>query len=274
MKAGIDTELVIGRLRSAPKYRTIHPDTIADVVRTESTKAVDNADLENRARLKLHKVAAIYLLTTRTNHLLRGLPAADGSPAALRAFCRGVLGSHFSSAERLPDLDRIYPTIFGAVPPIRTVADVACALNPFSLPWLREVTDADYIGYDLNEAYVALSREFLTGRFTNWAIEYCDVIVTPAVVTADVALLLKTYHTIEDRAVGAGPRLVAELGSPIVVVSFPLRTMSGRNAPFTPRMVADLEAFGAARGWRIEQIALPTELLVFVHKDDPDARPG
>jgi 16S rRNA (guanine(1405)-N(7))-methyltransferase len=274
MSRDVGEHAVIDRLRAAPKYRSIHVDTIVDIVRQESAKATNKADLERRARLKLHKVVAGYLLTGRITHLLRGLADADEGDAARREFCRAVLGAHFSSAERLPDLDRFYPAVFSMVGPVGTVADLACALNTFSMPWLRDVTDAEYFGYDLNLAYVELGRAFLDSRYPRSSVIHRDVLVMPATITADVALLLKTYHTIEDRTPGAGLRLVAELGCPVVVVSFPLRTMNGRPAHFTWRLVAGITGLGARLGWQVSQVELPTELLVFVRKSGGNGAPA
>ncbi len=265
-------EAVIQRLRSAPKYRAIHPDTIADVVRQESVHAADKADLERRARLKLHRVAAGYLFTARPAHLLRSLDRLGA--ADLREFCRTALGAHFSSAERLPDLDRFYPTVFAATGPAAVVADLACAVNPFSLPWLRDVSDARYVGYDLNLSYVELDRAFLARRYPDCAVHYRDVLVDPRSITADVALLLKTYHSIEERQSGAGLRLVAELGTRTVVVSFPLKSMRGRSAPFWQVQIGQLAALGEQRGWGFDRVLLPTEELVVVRKDGGHAPPA
>jgi 16S rRNA (guanine(1405)-N(7))-methyltransferase len=267
-------QAVIERLQGAAKYRDVHVDTIVDVVRQESAKAANGPDLERRARLKLHKVAAGYLLVGRARHLLRGLAESDASHEARREYCRGVLGAHFSSAERLPDLDHFYPAIFDAVGPVDTVADLACALNPFSMPWLRDVSDTHYTGYDLNRAYVGLATAFLEGRYERWSLVHSDVLVKPAEVTADVALLLKTYHCIEDRTPGAGLRLVGALGSPIVVTSFPLKTMTGRPAAFTTPLVAQLVEAGVREGWAVRQRTLSTELLVVVDKAGADGARG
>jgi 16S rRNA (guanine(1405)-N(7))-methyltransferase len=257
---------IIDRLRVAAKYRGVHVDTIVDIVHRESAKASSSADLERRARLKLHRVVAGYLLTGRITQRVRSLAEADEGDSRQRELCRAVLGAHFSTAERLPDLDEFYATVFGAVGAVRSVADLACALNPFSLPWLREVTDAPYAGYDLNLAYVELGRAFLADRYPSCSMVHRDVLVRPKTITADVALILKTYHNMEDRQPGAGLRLVAELGSPVVVVSFPTRTMTGRPAPFTQRLLSGLTDFATERGWPVGRVELATELVVVVRK--------
>ncbi|GAA3275711.1 hypothetical protein GCM10020218_022860 [Dactylosporangium vinaceum] len=257
---------MVRRLSAAPKYSGIHPDTIAHVVHQEAAHAANDADLERLARLRLHKVVADYLLTARPGRLLRGLDAAvaDG-PDAVRAWCRTTLAGHFSTAERLPDLDEFYPAMFELTGPPADIADLACALNPFSLPWLRAATDAPYAGYDFNSALVAATGAFAAQTDPAAQVRQCDVLVTP--IEADVAILLKTYHCIEDRLAGAGLRLVAEVAARRVVVSFPLKAMHGRAAVFTRPHIDALLRLGDERGWAVRRGRLSTEEFVVLDKE-------
>jgi 16S rRNA (guanine(1405)-N(7))-methyltransferase len=261
------TRKTVERLHAAPKYRQIHIDTITDIVSREAAHATSEADLERRARLKLHKVIADYLSTARPARTLRGLDeAAAAGPEALREWCRGVLARHFSSAERLPDLDLLYPAILGLAGPAASIADLACALNPFTVPWLRAATAASYTGYDLNLSYVELGRQFLGRTDPAATVIHRDVLVAPAEIRADVALLLKTYHCIEGRRAGAALALVEDLGAACVVVSFPVRTMSGRPAPFTPAHLDKIAELARRRGWEQRRASLAQEELVAVIK--------
>lgn len=257
---------VTARLAAAAKYRDVHPDTIAEVVRRESAATTDAAELERLSRARLHKVAALHLLTTRPAALRRAVEQVDpADPAALRVWCRDVLAGHVSTAERLDDLDRFYPTVFELVPQPRTVIDVACALNVFTLPWLREVTGAGYTGYDLNATFVGAGNTFLARFFPDCAVVHDDVLTTPPP-RADLALLLKTYHCIEDRRRGAGLALVDGLAADHVVVSFPTRAMNGRAAVFARRHVDALAELARQRNWRFATAGLPSEQLVAIGK--------
>lgn len=257
---------VTARLAAAAKYRDVHPDTIAEVVRQESAATAKPAELERLARARLHKVAALHLLTTRPAVLRKAVEKVEvGDDAALRVWCREVLAGHVSTAERLDDLDRFYPTVFELVPAPRTVIDIACALNVFTVPWLREVTDATYTGYDLNATFTATGNAFLSQFFPGCRVVHGDVLTTPPP-HADLALLLKTYHCIEDRRRGAGLRLVDGLAATNVVVSFPTRAMNGRAAVFTPRHVDALAELAEQRGWRFSTATLPSEQLVAIGK--------
>jgi 16S rRNA (guanine(1405)-N(7))-methyltransferase len=262
----------VERLRVSPKYRHVHIDTITDIVGRETSLAVSEADLERRARLKLHLVVADYLLSARPSRVLRGLDeAAAGGPEALRGWCRAVLARHASTAERLADLDRLYEVVFDLTGPVASVADLACALNPFTVPWLRAVSTAGYTGYDLNHTYVELGTRFLDLADPGSTVRYQDVLVRPEEVRADLALLLKTYHCMESRRAQSALRLVDSLASAYVVVSFPLRSLSGRTAHFTEPHLARLAGLAARRGWRLHRATLTSEeLAVIVKGEDRD----
>ncbi|MFI6231662.1 hypothetical protein ACIBCR_30630 [Micromonospora echinospora] len=258
---------VIARLTDAAKYRDVHPETIADLVRREGRATGDAAELERRVRARLHKVAALHLLTARPAALRKALDRADfDDPQSRRDWCRQVLAGHFSTAERLPDLDTFYPTLFGLVPPPETVVDIACALNPFTLPWLREVSDARYVGYDFNATFVELGNAFLARTYPECEIRHEEVLADGHRVSADLALLLKTYHCMEGRRPGAGLALVDRLACRHVVVSFPTRAMNGRAAVFVPRHVQELDELARDRGWSWSRATLASEDLVAIHK--------
>jgi 16S rRNA (guanine(1405)-N(7))-methyltransferase len=262
---------VSARLRAAAKYRDVHPDTIADVVRFEHDLAsgrIEPAELERRARARLHKVAALHLLTAKVTALGKALDGVEPEgDAGLRTLCRQLLGAHMSTAERLPDLDRFYPAILDLVPAPRTIADIACALNVFALPWLREVSDARYLGYDLNAAFVRLGRAFVEAHYPDCGVVHADVL-TGDVPPADLALLLKTYHCIENRRKGAGLNLVDRLAARHVVVSFPTRALNGRAAVFAQRHVEQLTEVAGQRGWGVARVTLTSEDLLVIDKPD------
>nr|WP_281292172.1 hypothetical protein [Micromonospora olivasterospora] len=98
-------------------------------------------------------------------------------------------------------------------------------------------------------------------------VRHCDMLVTRDPITADGALLLKTYHCVEDRLSGAGLRLVAEVAANKVVVSFPLRVMNGRAAVFTRPHNDALSRLADERGWAVRRARLSTEEFVDVDKE-------
>lgn len=261
---------VVARVAAAPKYRAIHPDTIRSIVAGEAASGGRPAEVERRARRRLHRAAALFLATASAAELLARLRAAADQPGFdLRSWCRDAMARHVSTAERRDDLDALYPTILGLLPEApTTLADVACAYNVLALPWLRDAASSvPYVGYDFNADVVALGREVLARTGGPGGLVHADVVVTPDVVTEEVALLLKTYHCLEARAAGSGLALVEDLRAPTVVVSLPTRGGGGRTYGFGGGHGARIEARATERGWSIATARLDSEEIWAIAKD-------
>jgi 16S rRNA (guanine(1405)-N(7))-methyltransferase len=176
------------------------------------------------------------------------------------------MAMHLSSAERLDDLDEFYGRLLELVGPVASLADLACAYNPLTLPWLRDRTDAGYVGYDFNATFVDLGRRFAAHVDPTARLVHADVLTAPKCVGEDVALLLKTFHCIEARRRGAGLRLVEELDVRTVVVSLPTRTRSGRSYGFAAGHGRTIEVRAGELGWTIATARLLSEELWAIEK--------
>jgi 16S rRNA (guanine(1405)-N(7))-methyltransferase len=262
------TASVVERVAAAPKYRAVHPDTIRSIIAGEAASGGRPAEVEKRARRRLHKAVALFLATASPAELLARLRAeADAPGFDLRAWCRAAMARHVSTAERLDDLDDLYPTILGLLPEApAALADVACAYNVLALPWLRDATPVPYVGYDFNADVVALGREVLARTGGPGDVVHADVVVTPDVVTEEVVLLLKTYHCLEARAAGSGLALVEDLRAPTVVVSLPTRGGGGRAYGFGGGHGARIEARSTELGWSIATARLGSEEIWAIAK--------
>ncbi len=263
---------VAARVARAPKYRAIHPDTIHSIVAGEAPAGGPPAEVERRARRRLHKAAALYLATAAPSELLARLRAGADEPGFdLRTWCREAMARHVSTAERLDDIDDLYPTILDLVGPVTALADVACAYNVLALPWLRDAAPGvRYAGYDFNADVVALGQEVLARAGGPGDLVHADVVVTPHVVTEEVTLLLKTYHCLEARSAGAGLRLVEDLPARVVVVSLPTRGGGGRAYGFGGGHGARIEARAAAQGWSVTTARLASEEIWSIAKGAAD----
>lgn len=262
---------MIDRIAHSPKYRSLARETISMIVAQEESHARDKRDLEHRSRRLLHRAAALYLNRSSPAALEAELTELrlDGvTDSDVREWCRAALATHDSSAERLDDLDSFYPTVLNLVGHANgPIVDLACALNSLTLPWLRAVTSAPYVGYDFNERFVALGRAFATATSEPCA-EFChqDVLSHASSIDGAIALLLKTYHCIDNRSRGAALTLVADLPVRSVVVSFPTRTLGGRRSGFDDRYGPELRTLAAREGWAVRTGSLPTETIWVIDK--------
>ena len=253
---------VVAQLRSSRKYRDLADPALRRVARW-ALRGRRGHQAVKAAKRKLHQVYGAYMDPGALEAAERAAEALAGgglTVAQRRSTCLDVLRRHASTAERIPFLEEFYADLTAGLPPVRSVLDLACGLNPFALPWLDLPEGTEYLAVDVN---TRLARLFdsLSGA---WPVSLAglahDLVDGPPPVAADVALLLKAVPCLEQQEAGAGRRLLAALQAPVVVLSFPARSLGGRDKGMRrtyERLLADL----AGQEWEIEVRTYPTETV-------------
>lgn len=258
--------LVADVLRS-PKYRAISPELVRAVGARELAARRSFKDAVKETKARLHQVAGAFLdRSPRYDAWLAELRAAAGDEAALRATCRSIMAGHASTRERLPQLDTFYRDVFAALPPVGTLLDAACGLNPLAVPWMALEPGARYLACDLYAdmcAFVgaALPALGLAGEAAVW-----DLAAAPPPWPADAALVLKTLPVLEHTRRGAGRDLLRGLAAPHLVVSFPTRSLGGRNVGMAATYAGQMREIAEGEGWRYTTLEFANEVVFVVTK--------
>lgn len=228
-------------IAGSPKYRHVAPETVADVVAHEFARTNDPREAVARARKRLHRAVQGYLGEPK-NRELTALEAAfaAGGDEAIRTACRAIMQRHFSSRERLPILDRFYRELFAVTGTPRSIADLACSMNPFAFRWMGLPAGTVYRAYDFNRRYVDFLDRYFRLEAVEGIAEQRDVVCEPPAESCDVALMLKVYDNIEARRSGAGRAAVEGVDAAWAAVSFPVRSMSGRASDFVAKHLPGL----------------------------------
>lgn len=202
------------KLLSSKKYRDVCPDTICRIVAECVPKYKREKDVEAAARERLHGITAAFMTDAEYRRALRLAEEHD---------FEALLACHASTRERLPIavMDALYEKIFAVTGVPETLADLACGLNPAYLRWKYpqiRVTGADVSGQcvrilqslDVDAHLSDLLCAVPDGRF-------------------DAALLFKVLPLLERQKTGAADDVLQSVNAKSVVVSFPTRSLSGRN---------------------------------------------
>ena len=203
-------EELLNKLASNKKYGDVHPDAIRRAIAECEGRYKKPKDLEKAVRERLHGITSAF----------NGLDRAKGSDDL-----ESLLSRHASTRERLPlsRMDALYGRIFEITGAPKSVLDLACGLNPLYL--LRRFP-CPVTGVDVSKSCIELlsAEENFTGR---WA----DLLRADAVPSErfHVALLFKILPLLERQQPGAAPELLARVGAEYLVISFPTRTLGGRN---------------------------------------------
>jgi 16S rRNA (guanine(1405)-N(7))-methyltransferase len=259
-------ELVAAVLASS-KYRRVAPEFIRNVGARELGRQRKLKDAIKATKNKLHQVAGAYQLSERAyERWLDELRASAGDQEAQRAICRRIMEQHASTRERLPILEQFYAQIFQVLPPVRSIADLACGLNPLALPWMPLPADGHYAAYDIYQDMMSFLAQCMALLGVAGQAEPRDILQSPPSAAVDVALLLKAVPCLEQVDRHAGRGLLQAINARHVVVSFPVRSLGGRSKGMEQHYEQAMEALLDGTGWRAARYLFASELVFVVDK--------
>jgi len=90
-----------------------------------------------------------------------------------------------------------------------------------------------------------------------WA---CDLIGEPPAQKVDLALLLKTLPVLEQVEKGAGAKLLHAVKADHILVSYPLRSLGGRNVGMGETYAEEFMEMVDMNAWRVERFEFNNEL--------------
>ncbi|MGH2518957.1 MAG: tRNA-guanine transglycosylase, partial [Chloroflexota bacterium] len=249
------------------KYRHLAPglaqSIAADLVRQQAGQSAVKA-----VRSKLHQVACSFQRGKPTyDAWLAQLRAAD-SPEGLRAACRAIMAHHASTFERLPELDRFYDLLLPERASIRTVLDAGCGFHPLGLQLMNLAPGACYIAFDVLADLVKFLNHCWPLFEVDGRAEVMDLARQPEAMAqpADVAFLLKLLPTLEQIRFGAGADALAACRAPILVVSFPARSLGGRQGGLARPYERWFLAQPLVAGAQLDRFELPSELVYVLRR--------
>ncbi|MFN2143807.1 MAG: 16S rRNA methyltransferase [Anaerolineales bacterium] len=256
------------RVLSSRKYAHTSRELVTRLVREELSRGRKPKEVVKAVRNKLHQVGGAYQVQAPQYDVwLKWLQEA-GTPEELRSVCRAVMGMHASTKERLSILDEIYAGIFKLLPPIHTVLDAACGLNPLALPWMPLGEDTRYFACDIYADMVAFLNGFFELVPQTGTASVCDLVASPPDQQVDLALVMKSIPCLEQIDKQAGTRLLGGLRSRYLAVSFPAKSLGGRSKGMVENYSARFEELIAGRGWQLlGDLAFATELVFVVDCD-------
>jgi len=263
------TAEIVERVRRSARYRDVDPALLDRLAGEELPRARSVDDAVKRVKRRLHQAVGAYRGAADVDRVLEPVRAAwsgDLGDEAFRAACRTALARHASTAERLPQIDRFFGSIWALTGgPPRSVLDLGCGLGPLALPWMGLAPDATYRACDADRRSLAVVGAFLSLVGQPASVEARDLVAAgPPPGRADVALLLKLIPLLERQDPSAAARCLGALDVAHAVVSFPARSLGGRRRGMDATYRRLLDGLVAELGiGDVREASVPNE-LVFV----------
>lgn len=264
------SEEMLDRLRRSRKYGGVCDDTLRRAVAWAVERHAKSNPALKTARRKLHQIHGAYFHGFNRARLNGALECVErgGSEDSIRAACTDVLGMHASTAERIAIAEKMFREVFSCTGPPRSVADLACGLNPFFLPWMGLPESARYEASDIDSGVAAAVDRLIRGLGLSGGAQCRDVLASPPEGGSDVTLLLKTAPCLERQEPGSVARLLRRIRSPFVVVSFPTRSLGGREKGMRRSYARFMEELVQELGVEMQELSYPTESVYVLSRLD------
>lgn len=260
---------LVAKISGSRKYKNlaIPPDTIRDLVHQAESHGLPAADIEKVVREKLHNVVAPYLGDPDYEKLKTSLAALPDNveSSILKDWCLAVLREHASTRERIPILDEFYSRIFEFTGKPRSILDLACGLNPFSLPWMKLENDVRYDAFDLHQPRIDLIASFLSHTHQMGSGTHADILVQPPQQNADVAFFFKEAHRFDQRQPGVNRTFFQAVPAKYLLVSLPTASLTGRRSMLDQdHRLIDQAVSGLS--WKVHEILFENEIVFCIEK--------
>ena len=257
---------VVDRVLRSPRYRDVDVSLVTRLAAEELPKSRSADDAVKRVKRRLHQAVGAFRGAAPDTAGLASSWTGSLDAAAFRRACGEVLGSHASTRERLPYLDRFYAGIWAVTGRPERVTDLGCGLGPVALPWMALGPAARYVAIDADERPLSTVAALLHLVGQPHAVAAQDLVAEPDVPAADVALLLKLVTTLDRQEPAAATRLLVGLDAPMAVVSFATHSLgrAGRNLEVTYRARLDrlIDEVGERRAVELAgDASVPGELV-------------
>ena len=257
---------IVAEVLHAPKYAAICPDTVRAVAQAALPMSKSVKEAVKRVKRKLHQIGGAYQTgPTPYAAWLDGLRVAPDR-ATLLALSRRMMAAHASSQERLAYLDEFYAHIFGRLGAVPSVLDLACGLNPLAIPWMGLPPATRYDCVDIYSDQMAFLQVWLE-RIGQPGNATCrDALLQPPAGEYGVALLLKSVPCLQQLDAAATERLIASIAARYIVVSFPSRSLGGRDVGMVAHYRRGFEQLLERQGLAGEGQLVGDELVYIVKR--------
>ena len=260
---------LVSAVSDSLKYGSVCQELITRVGEQELAKRRNLREAVKATKNKLHQVAGAYLESDLPyDAWLQELRAA-ADPASFRGACRKIMEAHASTRERLPTLDEFYEIIWAGRPRVRSVLDLACGLNPLTLPWMPLAEGAAYYAYDIYQDMADFLERFmgLPLAKVRGETQARDVLLPGHWPRVDLALLLKAIPCLEQLDKAAGAKLLDGVQADYLLVSFPAHSLGRKEKGMVANYEAHFRELMRGRPGIIRRFEFPSELVFLVSQN-------
>ncbi|MHB8807431.1 MAG: class I SAM-dependent methyltransferase [Anaerolineaceae bacterium] len=260
---------VIQQVLEKKKYKHLDPDLVAFIASKEVKKRTSLKEAVKATTNKLHQVGWAYFNDQPAYSVhaseLAALPQ-DLHATECRAFCTRLMQEHASTRERLPVLSDFYRTLLADIQPVHSILDLACGFNPLAVDWMPIEKTATYNACDIFQDMANFLQIFFDHFHVTGKASLCNLLTHIPQEKAQVALLLKTLPCLEQVEKDSARRILTGIQAQYLIVSFPVRSIGGKEKGMLAHYSSQFENLLADLGWNYTKFLFTSELAYRVER--------
>lgn len=251
-----------------PKYAQLAPSLVERLAAEELEKRADFKTALKTTRTRLHQVAGAFL-TPDINYakwldILSSISRNDDD--LWQDYCSRLMRLHNSTAERLPYIKHFYTTCLADISPVTSILDLACGLNPLALPWMPLSPDCVYHACDVVLPMLAFLNQLFEWSNIRGSAFPCDLSARIPNQAVQLALLLKTLPCLDQLDKTLGARLLADLDAEHILISYPARSLSGREKGMRQTYSLQFAQLIKRTSFRVREFNFPNEMVFLLSR--------
>ncbi|MEK6962968.1 MAG: hypothetical protein AABX70_00980 [Nanoarchaeota archaeon] len=230
---------------------------------SEFARSKECEAVSKEVRSRLREVYGVFWSNQKREALLKSLIQNPFEEAHDK-----ILALHTSTKERLPYYEEVYEKIFAITGKPKKILDLACGLNPIAYPYLD--CKPEYLANELCESDAFFIQSFFDGlkiQGQAFAFNVLQFSKTPFAdfLRCDVCFLFKALDSLEAIDWGFSEKLLSNIPTTWLVVSFPTRSLGGKKEIKQSKRSWFEHVLGKNH-WAYQTFELPNEFFYVVKK--------
>ncbi len=214
------------QIKASFKHACLSDETVLRIVLAYLPRYKSRKEVVKAVKTQLHIIHGAFFPDKCHE---RALELIKNSTCTDRELSLMLMELHPSTRERLPSLQAFYALLSPYTREAKTVLDIGCGFHPCAFPFMDMGAGVMYRAGDIDHDTVNVVQAFFQRLNVNCDVRIMDAAVTAPTEEADVAFLFKLAPVLEQQKKGLAYRLMEGLRAKAVVVTFPIRSLSGRE---------------------------------------------
>ena len=248
----------------AGKYSFLAPSLVARIAAEEAPKYKKDKDRVKAVKKQLHIFCGAFENDNCHKEARSIIDSLSLGEALGSQRLEKLCSLHASTRERLPDIQEFYAFLASSLENPKSIIDVGCGFAPFCAELLAGVEE--YHASDIDARSVELIGRYFENIGLKGSAAALDAVSETPKQKADAAFMFKLFPVLEAQKKGRGFGLMEELKVSRIALSFPIRSLGGRDKGMESFYSEKFEG-GLPEGFEIkDKKVIGTELIYILEK--------